>query len=98
MRIAELARGRERAPERAAAGGLAAVTILDDFTGEEFLGVGLLAIIGVQELLWKARTIGNQHFKMLETLLLAAAMYWILTSIFSVFQERLEQRMARGDR
>ena len=27
-----------------AAGGLAAVTILDDFTGEEFLGVGLLAL------------------------------------------------------
>lgn len=27
-----------------AAGGLAAVTILDDFTGEEFLGVGLLAV------------------------------------------------------
>lgn len=27
-----------------AAGGLGAVTILDDFTGEEFLGVGLLAL------------------------------------------------------
>ena len=27
-----------------AAGGLAAVTILDDFPGEEFLGVGLLAL------------------------------------------------------
>ncbi len=27
-----------------AAGGLAAVTILDDFTGEEYLGVGLLAL------------------------------------------------------
>ena len=26
------------------AGGLAAVTILDDFTGEEFLGLGLLAL------------------------------------------------------
>jgi len=27
-----------------AAGGLGAVTILDDFTGEEFLGLGLLAL------------------------------------------------------
>ncbi len=27
-----------------AAGGLGAVTILDDFTGEEFLGIGLLAL------------------------------------------------------
>jgi putative membrane protein len=26
------------------AGGLAAVTVLDDFTGEEFLGIGLLAL------------------------------------------------------
>ena len=54
--------------------------------------------IGVQELLWKARTVGSQNFKMLETLILAALVYWILTIIFSYFQERMEQRMARGDR
>ena len=58
----------------------------------------LVADIGGQELLWKARTVGSQNFKLLETLLLAALDYWVLTIIFSYFQERLEQRMARGDR
>jgi polar amino acid transport system permease protein len=70
--------------------------------GNEFIAMikdtSLLAVIGVQELLWKARTVGSQNFKMLETLILAALVYWVLTIIFSYFQERLEQRMARGDR
>ena len=70
--------------------------------GNEFIAMikdtSLLAVIGVQELLWKARTVGSQNFKMLETLLLAALVYWILTIIFSLWQERLEKRMARGDR
>jgi polar amino acid transport system permease protein len=70
--------------------------------GNEFIAMikdtSLLAVIGVQELLWKARTVGSQNFKMLETLILAALVYWILTIIFSYFQERMEQRMARGDR
>jgi len=70
--------------------------------GNEFIAMikdtSLLAVIGVQELLWKARTIGSTNFRMLETLLLAALVYWVLTIIFSYFQERLEQRMARGDR
>ena len=70
--------------------------------GNEFIAMikdtSLLAVIGVQELLWKARTVGSQNFTMLETLLLAALVYWALTIIFSYFQERTEQRMARGDR
>ena len=70
--------------------------------GNEFIAMikdtSLLAVIGVQELLWKARTVGSQNFKMLETLILAALVYWVLTIIFSYFQERMEQRMARGDR
>jgi len=70
--------------------------------GNEFIAMikdtSLLAVIGVQELLWKARTVGSQNFKMLETLLLAALVYWVLTIIFSFFQERMEKRMSRGDR
>jgi ABC-type amino acid transport system permease subunit len=42
--------------------------------------------------------VGTANFRGLEMLLLAAAVYWILTVILSFFQERLEQRMARGDR
>jgi polar amino acid transport system permease protein len=79
-----------------------AFRIVTPAIGNEFIAMikdtSLLAVIGVQELLWKARTIGSQNFKMLETLILAALVYWILTIIFSFFQERLERRMARGDR
>jgi polar amino acid transport system permease protein len=58
----------------------------------------LVSIIGIQDLLWRAQRVGSANFRSLETLILAAAMYWILTVIFSFFQERLERRMARSDR
>ena len=79
-----------------------AIRIVTPAVGNEFIAMikdtALLSVIGVQELLWKAQTLGSQKFRMLETLLLAALVYWVLTIIFSYFQERLEQRMARGDR
>jgi polar amino acid transport system permease protein len=52
----------------------------------------------VQELLWRASQVGTQQFRSLEALLIAAGVYWVLTIVFSFFQERLEVRMARGDR
>jgi len=79
-----------------------AVRIVTPAIGNEFIAMikdsALLAFIGVQETLWRAKTIGTANFRTLETLLLAAAVYWVLTMIFSYFQERLEKRMARGDR
>jgi ABC-type amino acid transport system permease subunit len=30
--------------------------------------------------------------------MIAAVIYWLMTIVFSFFQERLEQRMARSDR
>jgi len=79
-----------------------AIRIVTPAIGNEFIAMikdsALVSVISVQELLWRAQRVGNANFRGLETLLLAAAMYWILTSIFSLFQERLEQRMARSDR
>jgi ABC-type amino acid transport system permease subunit len=49
-------------------------------------------------LLWRAQRIGSANFRNMETLLLGAAVYWVITIILSLFQERLERRMARGDR
>ena len=34
----------------------------------------------------------------MQTLLVAALVYWSLTILFSFFQNRLERRMAAGDR
>ena len=70
--------------------------------GNDFVAMikdsALVSTIAVQELLWRAESIGTQKFRTLETLIIAAAIYWILTLVFSFFQERLERRMARGDR
>jgi len=40
---------------------------------------------------------GTRYFRSFETLLVAALIYWVLTIIFSFFQERLEKRMAQSD-
>lgn len=70
--------------------------------GNEFIAMikdsALVSTIAVQELLWRARTVGTQDFKTLQAFLVAALVYWGLTIIFTFFQDRLERRMARGDR
>ena len=79
-----------------------AIRIVTPAIGNEFIAMikdsALVSFIGVQELLWRARTIGTANFRSFETFIIAATVFWILTVIFSFFQERLEQRMARGDR
>jgi polar amino acid transport system permease protein len=79
-----------------------AIRIVTPAVGNEFIAMikdsSLVSFIGIHELLWRARTVGSANFRMLETLLMAALVYWILTMIFSYFQERLEQRMKRSDR
>ena len=79
-----------------------AIRIVTPAIGNEFIAMikdsALVSIIGVQELLWRAQTVGSQKFRSLETLLLAALIYWILTIVLSLFQDRLEKRMAESDR
>jgi polar amino acid transport system permease protein len=79
-----------------------AVRIVTPAIGNEFIAMvkdsALVSLIGVQELLWRAQTVGSQKFRSLETLLLAALVYWILTIVLSLFQDRLEKRMAESDR
>lgn len=79
-----------------------AIRIVIPAIGNEFIAMtkdsALVSVIGIQELLWRAGRIGNANFRNLETLMLAAGVYWMLTIVLSIFQERLERRMARGDR
>jgi polar amino acid transport system permease protein len=79
-----------------------AVRVVIPAIGNEFIAMikdsSLVSIIAVQELLWRARRVGTQNFRTLESFLIAALVYWVLTIIFSIFQERLERRMARSDR
>ncbi|HEX2140972.1 MAG TPA: amino acid ABC transporter permease [Candidatus Limnocylindria bacterium] len=79
-----------------------AVRIVTPAIGNEFIAMikdsALVSIIGVNEVLWRAETSGRPRLNTLEAFIIAAGIYWGLTIIFSFFQERLERRMARGDR
>jgi polar amino acid transport system permease protein len=79
-----------------------AIRIVIPAIGNEFIAMikdsSLVSILAVEELLYRARLVGTQNFRGLEALLIAALIYWILTILFSYFQQRLERRMARGDR
>lgn len=79
-----------------------AVRIVTPAIGNEFIAMikdsALVSLLGVQELLWRAQRVGTQNFRALEALLVAALVYWILTIVFSLLQDRLEKRMAESDR
>ena len=79
-----------------------AVRIVIPAIGNEFISMikdsALVSLIGVQELLWRAQSVGSENFRTFETLVVAATVYWALTIVFSLFQDRLERRMATGDR
>ncbi len=71
--------------------------------GNQFIAMlkdsALIATTGfVHEILWRAQKVGRANFKSMEALMVAAALYWILTIIFSAFQARLETYLARGER
>jgi polar amino acid transport system permease protein len=79
-----------------------AIRIVIPAIGNDFISMtkdsALVSVISVQELLWRAQHVGSASFRNLETLLLAAGVYWAITIVLTLFQERLEKRMARGDR
>jgi polar amino acid transport system permease protein len=79
-----------------------AVRIVIPAIGNEFIAMikdsSLVSILAVEELLFRARLVGQQNFRSLEALIIAATIYWLLTILFSHFQQRLERRMARSDR
>lgn len=79
-----------------------AIRIVIPAIGNDFIAMikdtSLVFVIGVQELLARANSAGRQTVNVMEALLFAALVYWILTIVFSFAQQRLERRMARSDR
>lgn len=77
-----------------------AVRVVIPPVGNEFIAMlkdsSLVSFIGVADLFYRATKVGQQNFRALETLIIASAMYWLLTSIFSYFQTKLERKMAKG--
>lgn len=71
--------------------------------GNQFIAMlkdtSLVATTGfVWEILWRSQKVGRANFRSLEALLIAAVFYWIITIIFSYVQDRIEARIARGER
>ena len=52
----------------------------------------------LHEVMWRATRVGRAQFNNLEALIIAAAIYWIMTIILSYVQGIIETRLARGDR
>jgi polar amino acid transport system permease protein len=73
-------------------------------TGNEFIAMmkdtALVGFIGVSveqsEVFRRAQLAGQEAFNPVEAYMLAAAMYWALTAVFTFFQSRLERKIGRG--
>ena len=52
----------------------------------------------VHDVMWRATRVGRAEFNNLEALIIAAVFYWSMTLILTTFQNRMEARLARGDR
>jgi polar amino acid transport system permease protein len=77
-----------------------AVRVIIPPTGNEFIAMlkdsSLVGLAGAAELFYRAQSVGKAESHSYETLTVAALIYWLLTSIFSFFQKRLETKMGRG--
>jgi polar amino acid transport system permease protein len=69
-------------------------------TGNEFIAMlkdsSLVGLAGTQEVFFRSLQAGRAQFRVFETLIVAAAVYWVLTSILEFFQRRIERRYSRG--
>ncbi len=70
--------------------------------GNEFIAMmkdsSLVSVMSVWELTFRAQKIGRQNFRPMETFIIAAAFYWVLTVAFQFLQGKLEEYMARSER
>ena len=71
-----------------------AVPVIVPPLGNQFIAMlkdsSLVSVLGVWELMYLARTLGQKDFRHLEMLLTVAAIYWFMTIIFEIIQDRIE--------
>jgi len=65
-------------------------------TGNQFIAMlkdsSLVSVIGVWELMFLARTLGNKTFNHMEMLITAAILYWMMTMVLEYIQSRIERK------
>jgi len=64
-------------------------------TGNQFIAMlkdsSLVSVIGVWELMFLARTLGNKDFRHMEMLITAALIYWAMSMCLELIQSRIER-------
>jgi polar amino acid transport system permease protein len=81
-----------------------AIRLIIPPTGNEFIAMlkdtALVSFLGVSidqmEIFRRAQLVGKADFRNLEALIIAALVYWGLTTVFQYFQLRLERRLSKG--
>ncbi len=72
-----------------------AVPIVIPSTGNNFISMlkdsSLVSVLGVWEMMFLAQTLGQRDFRNLEMLITAAMLYWALTVVLEIIQERIER-------
>lgn len=72
-----------------------AASVIIPPTGNQFIAMlkdsSLVSVIGVWELMFLARRLGAKTFQHMEMLITVAVIYWILTMVLEVVQERIEK-------
>ncbi|MET3662707.1 amino acid ABC transporter permease [Aquamicrobium ahrensii] len=58
-------------------------------------GTSLISTVGILELTRVAQNVGNSHFRPLEALLIAAVLYWLMTTAMTLAGDLLISRYAR---
>jgi polar amino acid transport system permease protein len=81
-----------------------AIRVIIPPTGNEFIAMlkdsALISLLGSvvaqMEIFRRSQLVGRADFRPLEAFVVAAALYWILTTVFQFFQTRLERRLSAG--
>jgi|TARA_B110000467_G_scaffold115434_1_gene106076 polar amino acid transport system permease protein len=73
-----------------------AIPIIVPPTGNQFIAMlkdsSLVSVLGIWELMYLAKTLGQRDFRHMEMLLTAAMIYWGLTIILEMIQARIEKK------
>lgn len=68
-------------------------------TGNQFIAMlkdsSLVSVVGVWEIMYLARTLGQTEFRHIEMLITASMIYWILSMGLELIQSRIEERFGR---
>jgi polar amino acid transport system permease protein len=81
-----------------------AVRVIIPPIGNEFIAMmkdsALISLLGSvvaqMEIFRRAQLVGRADFRPLEAFVVAAALYWLLTTVFQFFQAKLERRLSAG--